>query len=72
VTEIAGLLKSGSTFFIFTWEVHVSNDLFRRKAFMKLDNAEETYSQKFGGFVEKLGFHDVPKPWRLMEWISLI
>lgn len=28
---------------------------------MKVDNVEETYSQKLGDFVENLGFHDVPK-----------
>ncbi len=28
---------------------------------MKPDKVEETYSQKLGDFVEKLGFHDVPK-----------
>ena len=28
---------------------------------MKVDNVEETYSQKFGDFVENLGFHDVPR-----------
>jgi len=28
---------------------------------MRVDNAEETYSQKFGHFVEKLGFQGVPK-----------
>ena len=36
---------------------------------MKLDSVDETYSKKFGYFVEKLGFDDVPK--EVMEKVKL-